>query len=1507
MNAMIRWLVDHATTVTIAVVCVFLFGTGSYITLPRESSPDITIPVVIVSTPYIGVSPEDVENLITIPMEIELASLKNTKTLTSTSAEGVSVVAVEFEPETVIEDALQRVRDRVSRVRPSLPADVEESSIREISFSDVPVVLITMAGNLDEEALKQLAEELQEDIGRIEGVLDVKLSGGKERAIRIQVNPGRLAHYGLSLRDIANAISDENVNIPGGNVEIGRGNVLLRVPGEFGDPMEIESVAIKRVGDSPVFVRDVARVVDGYKDRETYARMAGQPSVTLAVTKRAGSNILEVASTAKEITAEHAERWPQGVTWRALGDESKYIAQSVSDLQNNIITALILVVGVIVFVMGVRPSLFVAISIPLSMLASMLVLQALGFTLNMMVLFSLILALGMLVDNAIVVVENVYRHKLMGKDRRRAAIEGTQEVATAVAASTLTTVAAFLPLVFWGGIMGEFMGFLPKTVIIVLVMSLIMALCVLPVAMSRMMPTRIGAQASGEELELRNADLGWIMSGYRSVLRAAIRFRYVSAGLGVAALLGTFGLYAVLNHGTEFFPETEPDRAILGVRLPQGTDVETTDRVVRRIEKLLSAEDNLDTWVAEVGVSAGGDALSGTTASPNEARVTLDFLPDHNSANRGERSRQELSSLTVDRLRTLVADIPGAKVTIEPAGMGPPVGKPINVEVSGEDFDEVGLVAQRLRRKLSEIPGVTDLEDDYKVGRPELRMRIDRGAAKRVGVSTAAVGDAVRTAIAGTVATTLRDGEDEYDIVVELAPEYRENLQSVLALRLPGREDTSPDTFPVPLSSVATYDFIGGSGAIKHIDQDLVVTVAGDVLKDFNANDVRAEVEAVLADFDLPGGMHTSLTGENEEQAESMIFLGRAFLIAVALITLVLVTQFDSFAVPMIVVATVVLSLIGVLWGLVITVTPFGVIMTGIGVISLAGVVVNNAIVLLDYVQQLIERGLSVTDALVEAGLTRFRPVMLTAITTALGLVPMALGVSIDFIRLRLITGSTSAQWWGPMAVAVIFGLSFATVLTLVMVPTLFSIYDDLRRLPAWLRRPDAAQRPTVGSPDGVGPRGIGATSVVLLGLWGLAVPAPAAAVTLDEAWASAEQNNLQLALATEQAFQVSTNKGKAWSALSPRLTGTAAYIINNQQIEFSFDPSEFLGSGTLPFEVEPTDPTVIQEKTFWQADVTLTQRLFSGTALPGIRAAQNLSRAADADLRDTRIDIKSAVAGVYYGVLTAERAEGVAARGVEVTEAQRELAERQVDAGLADRRALIQASLAVSRAQRDLESARERVVDARTQFELVTGLTPSELQVPEPMAVPDDREGAISLARDRRPDLQAAELRSKSLRQQRTAQDLRWMPVVDGVGSYNFTENAGFNDQNWTWRVLLQAQWELWDGGLRIAERRETASQMRAAELTERLIARQAEAEIEVAFETYRRADAAMAAVQTELELASENLRLAEASYGAGSLTWIELEQAKLALQATELTQLQERMTRDLAALDLMASTGAL
>ena len=1517
---MVRTLVQAATTVFLAVFCVALFGASSYVSLPRESAPDIKIPVIVVSTPYIGVSPEDIEGLITIPMENELASLTDVKEMTSSSAEGVSVVAIEFEPEVDIDEALQKVRDRVNRARPKLPDDAEEPSVSEVSFSDIPILLVTIAGPVDEQELKALATDLEDEVTRIAGVLEADVTGGREREIKVQVYPDRLSYYGLKLDDVIGALQGENVNIPGGNVTSGRATFLLRTPGEFTTAQQIESVALKRVGDRPVFLTDVARVTDSFVERSTYSRMNGTPSVTLSVKKRTGSNILQVAQDVKALVAERAEAWPAGVTYRVLGDQSENIEDMVSELQNNIVTALILVVGVILLFMGIRSSMFVAIAIPLSMLASFLVLEGFDFTLNMVVLFSLILALGMLVDNAIVVVENIYRHLEEGKSRAQAAVDGTNEVAVAVAASTATTVAAFFPMVFWSGIMGQFMGYLPKTVIIVLTSSLAVAVFALPVFTSRLMP-RVDADDEPDD----NADiavedttdhvvpseLGGIMRRYYDVLSYAISHRYMVLGGGLGTLVLSFVAYGALNSGVEFFPATDPDRATVAVQLPEGADLEATDRVVRTVEQMLSTVENVDVFVAEVGVAGGSSPLEGSSQASNRARITVDFRPSADKARPGETVRKTSTNGTIKELRALFATVPGAKVTINQEEMGPPVGKPVEVQVRGDDFHEVGAAAGQLLREIARIDGTADLETDYLVGRPELRLRIDRGAAKRVGVSTAQIGNVLRSAVAGTKASALRDGDEEHDIVVELVPEEKSDLQKILTLRVPGRLDTSPDTFPVPLSAVASYELAGGSGTIKHTDQDLVVTISGDVTSKDREAEVQAAVAAFLAEAELPPGMTARLGGSNDEQKDAQAFLGWAFGLAVSLILMVLVAQFDSLAMPVIILITVLLSLVGVLWGLIITGTPFGIIMTGIGVISLAGVVVNNAIVLLDYVQQLRKRGMDMREAVLKAGVTRFRPVMLTAITTTLGLVPMAVGISVDFFNFRLITGSSSAQFWGPMAVAVIFGLSFATVLTLVMVPTLYSINEDIQggigRVLARARRPA-----TSPSEAPAGPGLPGLAKVLPFALLLLGGSPTAHAMTLEEAWAAAETHNLDLALSAETSLQTGTFKWQALSALFPRVDVQGSYDINEDEVLFDFGGD--FGDDELPdffqgiVDAFSVEPTVVQPKTNVTGTLSVYQPLMNGAALPTYVGARLLDDAGQLEHQRVRQQVRAGVARVFYGLATAREAQVLSEQSLVLAKHQLELADKQLAAGLVDQRVVLQARLGVARADRDLLGAREQLTSAEQAFERVVGVMPSDsLELPDVIEVPESVDDAVGKAMIHRPDLKANSLRTRVAKLERVANDLGWAPSFDFTFSYTYQQVPGFIPENWQWRIGVGAKWNIFDGGLRVAKSRELNSRRRQAEIVVARQRQQLEEEVRVAWERLRRARTAYESVLAEISLAQTSLDLAQKGFEAGSVTWLDVEQATLALAGAELAKVTERMNRDLAAIDLQTAIGRL
>ncbi len=1519
-----RWLVDHAVTVAIGVLGILVFGIISYVTLPREASPDITIPVVIISTPYIGVSPEDIESLVTVPMERKLKDLRDVDKMTSTSMEGASIVVLEFNPDVDIEDALAKVREKVDAAEANIPEDAEDTVVSEISFSDIPIFMVTMTGPIDEEDLKQLGEDLADELEAIPGVLDVTVSGGLRRELKVYANPDRMALYDVSFSDIMFGLQAENVNIPGGTVDAATSNYLLRIPGELKTANDIENVPVKNVGDQTVFVRDVARVVDGFAERSTYARMNGTPSISLGIKKSVGENIIEIANASREVITATAEDWPEGVEYSILADQSREIEAMVGELENNILSGLILVIGVLLFFMGFRNSWFVGLAIPLSMFMSFMILQAMDITLNMVVLFSLILALGMLVDNAIVIVENIFRHAEMGKSLRDASIDGVSEVALPVTTSTLTTVLAFAPMLFWEGIMGEFMGFLPKTLIIVLSSSLFVALVAIPTATSVAMK-KVPARTDVDETGIPQGGLyGKLMRSYKWALEWSIDHRYVSFfGLGIPSLLITFVLYGVFNHGTEFFPETEPKRAIVQVTAPHGTNMETTDAIIRSLEQVIAVEPDVDTYVTEVGVAGGATGFGfGSSSSPHSARITIDFKPTESKAREGEEPRSGSTFDAIERIRMSSTQVVGAKVVVDKIQEGPPVGLPVSVQITGDDFHQLGRVSAEFQRKLAAIPGVVDISDDYKVGRPELRVDIDEAAAKRIGASTSGVANNLRTAVAGAKASVLREGDEEYDIIVELDPAYKNDLQSVLQLRVPGK-----DNIMVPLSTLASFKVAGGSGSIKHEDRQKIVTVNADVAAGYRVDLVQAEVVQLMTDFDTPEGVILGMGGANEEEVKAAAFLLNAFMIAVGLIFLVLVTQFDSVTRPFIIMMSVLLSLIGVLMGLLLTGTPFGIMMTGVGVISLAGVVVNNAIVLLDYVQLQREKGLSVKDSLVTAGLVRFRPVILTAVTTILGLLPMATGVSIDFRKLSVTVGGDSAAFWGPMAVAVCFGLAVATVLTLVMVPTMYSINEDLTDLIGGIGKrlkigehatPKAAAAIVTG----------GALLLALLPGAGHA----AERVSLQDALSAAEQNNLDLKIVHENTEQARALYGQAWSSLSPKLQAGVNYTYNKDEIAIDFAETAMWPSDLRPLfeainydrpdvvgavfdEVEKQEaearadiePIVIQAQDYFDWNVSVIQPLFNAPALPALRGTKANRSAATLDEEWTRAQILGAVTRSYYGLVVAQQSLDISTTAVDNAAAHAALAREQVNVGLAAPLAASQAELALARTRRQLKDAQARLLQAQEVFALMTGITGAvEVAMPqEPQVSVDSLQDALG-HRDGRADLQAAALRQDMARYQLRADQLGWLPRVDGRFTYSWTENEGFSGEKDWWMLTVGATWTAWDGGYRLNTSRAYKSQYRQTQYMAERARLEADQQIRLAWQSYDRAQTAYSMVQDELALAEDTLGLATRGFEAGANSWLDVQDAELMVQQARLGLLAERMNRDLAALDLELALGA-
>lgn len=1244
----------NRTAIIALTVILVMAGIFSYSTIPKESNPQIEIPIFIINTIYPGISPTDMESLITQPIERELQGISGVKDIRSTTLESVSSVVVEFELDVPMNVASQRVRERVDLAKVDLPPDAEEPVIIEIDLDDLmPVMTVNLAADYPLSRLTDVAERLGDELETVSGIREAEIVGKVEREVQVNVDLAALNGYGLSFGQLTQAIQNQNLTIPGGTVAVGRMNYLLRVSGEFDDPLEINDLVVARpMGDGPtgpglVYMRDVADVVFGFKDRESYARlraykveengkMVDLPDVeiqdnqviSINLKRRAGLNIIETADEIFEIIENFP--FPAGTTVVITGDQSKYVVDLIKDLENSIISGMLFVILVLVFFLGIRNALLVGTAVPLSILVGFIVLLSLGYTANFIILFSLIIALGLLVDNSIVVVENIYRYREMGYERFDAAKKGADEVGFALIAATSTLIAAFAPMLFWPGVIGQFMGFLPLTLIIVLLCSLFVALVLYPVLTGYLVkletekkrklsgtlrgiligfgllmaivvgvsnPTTLlvailtvaffvltyryfikGASKyfndkllpnillfykgflnwmlqrdyTRKAAMLRNTfALGSIISGVLLAILGGVftlfspaggaiamiglgiagigivfslihtaeaifqgGFYSIVAGFALAALisailfmvsLGTtvglfvwivllsipafiivvgalgnllssgehiiltdnralllntvmgvfvsiFALNAIIPTGQEFFPSTDPAMIMVELEGPIGVNIETSNRIAKEVQEniyRLIEEDpkvrgNIESIQTNVGVA--GDIFFGGSPVSSEERSRMSI----NLVDYGDRL--ESSAKTLTKIRGVIGDIPDIIVKVDAEQQGPPTGPPVNIEISGDDFDEIVRITNEITDILRDaaaegnIPGLVDLRNNVSGGSPEYIILIDYERASRFGLSVADIAQTIRIANNGLETSKLRDGEDEYDIIVRLRPEDREDLESLRNLNV-----SAPGGPAVPLVSVA--DFVEGSGlgTITRLNLRRTATVVGDAAPGFSGPEVLQDAQAVLAEYEksIPFGYTMKYTGESEDQEEAFGFLTTALLIGFALIFLVLLAKFNSIISPFIIMIAVGLSLIGVLLGLLLTRTPFG-LMTFIGIISLAGIVCVNNVVLLDYIKQLYESGKSKKDAVIEAGLIRFRPVLLTALTTILGLVPLTFGINIDFVGLfanfdpDFRIGSDNTAFWGPMGIAIISGLTFATFLTLVVVPVLYSAFDSL-------------------------------------------------------------------------------------------------------------------------------------------------------------------------------------------------------------------------------------------------------------------------------------------------------------------------------------------------------------------------------------------------------------------------------------------------------------------------------
>ncbi len=1106
--------VDNATSVIILTLMIFSFGIWSYVDMPKEQFPEASLPTIFVNTPYPGNSAKDIENLVTRPIEKELQSINGVKDIKSTSVQDFSSITVEFGSDTNVEDVLRKVKDAVDKVKGTLPSDLpSDPLIQDVNFADIPILTVNISGNYGMAELRGYAERLEDEIESISEVNEVDLKGAVEREMKVDVDLLKMESMQVSFGDIDNAIRSENMNMSGGEIVSNEFRRAIRVVGEFKDAEELENLIVKSENESPIFLKNIAKVSFGYKERTSIARSGGFPVISLDVIKRKGENLLDASDKIKVVVAKAQEEYlPESVNVSIFNDQSINTRNQVSSLENSIISGVILVVLVLLFFLGIRNAMFVGMAIPLSMMMGIMILYFMGTTMNIVVLFGLILALGLLVDNGIVVVENIYRYMQNGYSGKDAAKFGAGEVAVPIIASTATTLAAFIPLAFWPGLVGEFMKYLPITLIVVLSSSLFVALVINPVFTSKLM--KIDEKEEDQVIrnrKRRNVIIGMVvmlilaLSGhftgvqwmrnlfgialvvtmvnffflrsasfyfqnkalpkleraYNKFIKGALH-RYVPVGvfLGTIFLL-VFAIWLLGQNApkVDFFPSADPIYVNVFVDLPLGKDISATDEIMKDLEaKIGEAMKPYGAVVEEVLSQIGentGDPNSppepGT--SPHKARLTVSFAP--------YEKRGGVSTIDImEKIRETAKGYPGVQIAVDQNADGPPTGKAINLELRGDDADKLAVLSEEVIGFINSknIPGIEELLADVKIGKPELVININRSAARRYGISTFAIADAIRTSVYGKEVSKYKLGEEEYDIFLRLEERYRYNVGNLLNQKITFRNPANGRISQVPISAVATVEFTSTYSSIKRKNLERVITVYSNVTNDYNANEIVAELQELMTDYEFPLGYSYEFTGEQQQQAEDVSFLLGAFVLAIFSIFLILVAQFNSISSPFIIIMSVVFSTIGVFLGYVFTGSDIAVISAGVGIISLAGIVVNNAIVLIDYINLVIQRKMTeygftdlkelskadVKDAVIEGGGTRLRPVLLTAITTVLGLIPLAIGFNFNFFTLisrwdpQFILGGDNTAFWGPMAWTVIYGLTFATFLTLVVVPVMY-------------------------------------------------------------------------------------------------------------------------------------------------------------------------------------------------------------------------------------------------------------------------------------------------------------------------------------------------------------------------------------------------------------------------------------------------------------------------------------
>ncbi|MBL7743245.1 MAG: efflux RND transporter permease subunit [Chitinophagaceae bacterium] len=1118
------WAIDNRTAIYIIAIIISLYGYIQFTTMPKEQFPDIVVPTISVATVYVGNSPEDIENLVTRPIEKQLKGISGAKVnkIQSTSQTDYSLIVIEFDTDVKTDIAKQKVKDAIDKARTDLPTDLtQEPDVQEFAFSEMPIMYVNISGDYDGMKLKEYADKMQDHIEELSEVTRAEIVGAPEREIQVNVDPYKMTVARVSFTDIENAISRENNDITGGLIEVGNMKRTLRVKGQFATIADMQNIVVRSSAQgASVYLRDIAELKDTVKEKDNYARLDGKNVVTLNIVKRAGENLINCADKVKAVVKEMQdnEELPRDLKVVFTGDQSKQTKTSFNELINTIVIGFILVLVILMFFMGVTNAFFVALSVPLSVFVAFLFLPVANaiigttVTLNFIVLFALLFGLGIIVDDAIVVIENTHRIYNNGKvPIIRSAKEAAGEVFIPVLAGTATTLAPFFPLLFWKGLIGKFMIYLPTILILTLAASLIVAFIFNPVfAVNFMKPEGkefekpknavfrnkwfIVALVGGIVLHLftlhgtanflllmailmvfnsyvlndvihafQQKALPGLMRRYEKLLRWILKGKRP-----VWAFISLFGLFivsvlALMVRGNKqtFFPSGDPNFVYVYLKLPVGTDVDYTDSVTRELEKrvykVLEKEKPgteggiVESIISNVAVSANNPRDNNRSVQSHLGRIQVSFVEF-------EKRHGKSTMVYKDSIREAMKGIPGASIEVAQEDGGPPTDPPVNIEVAGDDFVKISEVATQLYNYLdtNRVEGVENLQLDVDLNNPEITINVDRERAMMEGVSTGQIGMEIRTAVFGKEVSKLKDNEDEYKIQLRYRDMLRNNITDLMNMRITFMDMNTMQVKSLPLSAVARVDYTNSTGGIKRKNVKRTIQLQSNVLDPTMVAPINKQLLTKINDFKsktkIPSDVTIKQSGQSEQEAETNTFLLTAFFIAVGLIFLILVLQFNSMSKPFIVVTEIFFSVIGVLIGYAVTGMTIATIMLLVGIVGLAGIVIKNGILLIEFTDELRGRGMRTREAAIQAGKIRIIPVMLTAVATILGLLPLAVGFNIDFAGMfqhltpNIFFGGDSVVFWGPLSWTIIFGLIFSFFLTLVMVPSMYLIAERLKR-----------------------------------------------------------------------------------------------------------------------------------------------------------------------------------------------------------------------------------------------------------------------------------------------------------------------------------------------------------------------------------------------------------------------------------------------------------------------------